>query len=305
MPVNRIGNIDRTGRDRWEDVERDHFFCRILVSPFNRRITVYEFNLAGAEYAEEMLRVLEDKAASNGLDKIWLKSGEQWARAFLKAGMKPEALVPCYYRGRGTALFAARFLSPPRETPSNARGGAPEFASGLQRRPDRRPLPAGIRLEWGQPEQCPALAGLYRSVYETYPFPVFDPGYLDFTMRHDVCYLSAWHNGDPVAAASAEINRKEKNAEVTDFATLPQWRGRGLANRLLGMIETRLESEGIRCLYTIARSSSSAMNKVFANAGFVYRGVLLNNCNIAGGFEDMNVWSKIAARAGNDDSPVG
>jgi hypothetical protein len=35
------------------------------------------------------------------------------------------------------------------------------------------------------------------------------------------------------------------------------------------------------------------MNKVFAGAGYGFSGVLINNCNISGDFEDMNVWFKI------------
>lgn len=292
-PLSRGKDFVQAVRDRWEDVEGNHFSCRILISPYNRRITVYEFNLAGLDGAVEMVRVLEGKAASNGLDKIWLKSEEEWAAALLKAGMKPEAKIPGYYRGRKPALVASRYLSSSRQTPSGTRAGSTRFVPGTKRLPGDRALPAGLRLDWGRSEHCTALARLYERVFKTYPFPVFDPGYLAYTMNHDVCYLLAWYEGEPVAAASAEINRKDQNAEMTDFATLPQWRGHGLAYCLLERLESQLKSEGIRCLYTIARSSSAGMNKVFFNAGYAYRGVLLNNCNIAGGFEDMNVWSKV------------
>lgn len=303
-PLSRGKDFVQAGRDRWEDMEGNHFFCRILISPYNRRITVSEFNLTGVEGADEMVRVLEGKAASNGLDKIWLKSGEKWGAALLDAGMRTEAKIPGYYGGLRPALIASRYLSSSRQTPSGAPGETARFVSGMKNRPGKRVLPAGVRLEWGRPEQCTALAWLYESVFQTYPFPVFDPGYLAFTMSHDVYYLSAWYEGEPVAVAAAEINWRDQNAEMTDFATLPQWRGHGLACCILEQLEIQLKSEGIRCLYTIARSSSKGMNQVFANAGYAYRGVLLNNCNIAGAFEDMNVWSKVVAKTGSKYNPT-
>jgi len=150
-------------------------------------------------------------------------------------------------------------------------------------------LPAGITIEYAQPEHCEDLARLFSKVFPTYPFPVSDPGYLKHTMDNGTCYITAWHNGELIAASSAETDRQQKNAEMTDFATLPIWRGHGLASCLLAQLESRLESEGYRCLYTIARSSSIGMNKVFAGAGYGFNGVLVNNCNISGDFEDMNV----------------
>ncbi len=89
------------------------------------------------------------------------------------------------------------YLSTQREIPSNGKtryrfeqsvSGSPAVAS-------RRALPPGVTLKWGEAEHTNALALLYRKVYTTYPFPVFD-------------------------------------------------------------------KEGIRCLYTIARSSSAGMNRL-------------------------------------------
>lgn len=290
-----IKNVEQTGQDHWAVIEGRDFSNRILVSPYNRRITVYEFDLVRDHGAGEMVQVLVEKAKAHGLDKIWLKSGTKWKHAFLSAGMKLEASIPGYYKGEEPALIFAMYLSTKRQTPSNSRGSdlVKKLISGFKTGTGKRMLPAAITLKWGQPEHCPALARLYSKVFPTYPFPVSDPDYLKHTMDNGTCYIMAWHNEELIAAASAEINRPQKNAEMTDFATLPMWRGYGLASCLLAQLESRLKSEGYRCLYTIARSSSAGMNKVFAGAGYSFSGVLINNCNIGGGFEDMNVWSKI------------
>ncbi|MDD4766901.1 MAG: putative beta-lysine N-acetyltransferase [Desulfotomaculaceae bacterium] len=283
------------GQDRQAEITGRDFNCHILVSPFNRRITVNRFNLTRPDGAAEMAQVLTEKARAQGLDKIWLKSSARWVSAFLDSSMKLEATIPGYYQGEDPTLVFARYLSASRQTPSNSSSIelAEKLISGLKTETSKRILPAGITLKWAQREHCADLARLFSRVFPTYPFPVDDPDYIEYTLDKGVCYISAWHNGELVAASSAETNWPQKNAEMTDFATLPRWRGHGLANCLLARMESRLQDEGYRCLYTIARSSSIGMNKVFAGAGYGFNGVLINNCNISGDFEDMNVWSKI------------
>lgn len=288
---------ENVSNDVWAKLNGQSFNCRILISPYNRRITVYEFTLAGDHGAGEMIMTLTRKARARGLDKIWLKSESRWADAFLNAGMKLEASVPGYFRGKTPASFLSLYLSRERQTPSS--GASEEWINRISipgTKPEEpRCLPDGVVLEWGRAEHCPDLARLYGKVFPTYPFPVFDQNYLLDTMRHGVYYVTAWHQGNLVAACSAEVDEVQENAEMTDFATLPEWRARGLASILLERLESRVRDKGIKCLYTIARSSSIGMNSVFARAGYGFRGVLINNCNISGGLEDMNVWSKLIA----------
>jgi putative beta-lysine N-acetyltransferase len=292
----RIKNNEVIYLDRWELIEGKAFNCRILLSPYNRRITVYDFNLNRDKEAEEMVKVLVKKAVENGLDKIWLKSETKYMYAFSKAGMKLEATIPGYYNGKEKALIFSLYLTNQRRTPSNTKSKelVDKLISNFKDETLKHKIPDGITFEWGLTEHCPALARLYSKVFTTYPFPVFDPDYLKSTIDQDsTYYITAWDNRELIAASSAEINRAQKNAEMTDFATLPKWRGHGLASLLLAHMENRLKREGFRCLYTIARSSSIGMNSVFVKAGYGYYGVLVNNCNIGEGFEDMNVWAKL------------
>lgn len=293
--VIEMKDLEKMRMDRWKEISGEYFSCSLLASPFNRRITVYKFKLIREEGAREMICALDEKAKAQGLEKIWIKSKTNWALAFIDCGMRLEASIPGYFRGEEPALVLARYLDTRRKVPSNGEGGvqAVKLALTCKKNTGKRPLPAGVSLKWGRAEHCRAIAGLYGRVFSTYPFPVFDPTYLENTMENNFYYITAWCGGEIVAAASAEVNHLEKNAEVTDFATLPEWRGNGLASTLLEKLECRLISDGIRCIYTIARSSSTGMNKVFAGAGYGFRGALPNNCNIAGGFEDMNVWSKL------------
>jgi putative beta-lysine N-acetyltransferase len=79
---------------------------------------------------------------------------------------------------------------------------------------------------------------------------------------------------------------------MTDFATLPSHRGRGIATRLLGLMDLRAREAGVRVAYTIARASSFGMNITFGRRGYRYAGTLVNNTGIGGAIESMNVWYK-------------
>ena len=295
MTIN-IRNIVQNSQDRWEYMAGQGFQCNLLISPYNKRITVYDFSPTLYNGAEEMIQIVTEKALEYELDKIWLKTRAKWEAEFLSNGkVKLEASIPGYYSDNETALVLAKYLSVQRETPSKAsnKNHAIKLVyNNILGRTHRPSIPPGIVLSQGQAANCRDLALLYSKVFATYPFPIFNSDFLKLTMEQNVYYILAWYNEEVVAAASAEINTLDKNAEVTDFAVLPKWRGKGLASCLLDHMEGVLKDKGINCLYTIARSSSIGMNKVFANFGYGFRGLLVNNCNIAGGFEDMNVWSK-------------
>ena len=93
-----------------------------------------------------------------------------------------------------------------------------------------------------------------------------------------------------MSAASAEVNRKYLNAELTDCASAEEVQGKGYMRMLLTALESTLKSQGIGCFYTIARSESYGMNKVFHQLGYSFGGRMTNNCIIFSGMEDMNVW---------------
>ena len=79
---------------------------------------------------------------------------------------------------------------------------------------------------------------------------------------------------------------------MTDFATLSKYRGQGLASYLLKKMEREMIHQGMRTLFSIARALSPAMNMTFGNTDYLYGGTLVNNTNISGRIESMNVWYK-------------
>jgi putative beta-lysine N-acetyltransferase len=79
---------------------------------------------------------------------------------------------------------------------------------------------------------------------------------------------------------------------MTDFATHPDWLGHGLAVQLLDVMEDHMTERGICTAYTIARAISPGMNITFAKLGYQFGGCLVNNTNISGRIESMNIWHK-------------
>jgi putative beta-lysine N-acetyltransferase len=154
------------------------------------------------------------------------------------------------------------------------------------------PLHKDYHLEIMDPSKAEEMAHLYKNTFKTYPFPIFDPLYIRETMSSNLVYFGIYYDGDLVALASSEMNKRQKNAEMTDFAIQPEHRGKQLAKHLLTTMEQEMLKRGIKTLYTIARAESLPMNCTFACLGYDYGGTLLNNTQISGKIESMNIWYK-------------
>jgi putative beta-lysine N-acetyltransferase len=152
----------------------------------------------------------------------------------------------------------------------------------------------GNRFQFHRPgvHDVEQMALLYQKVFQSYPFPIHRPEYLRQTMGQNVSYFGIWEQDKLIALASSEMDPESLNAEMTDFAVLPEYRGNQFALFLLMEMELEMKLRGIKTAYTIARLKSMGMNRTFYKAGYQYRGTLINNCHISGSLESMNVWSK-------------
>jgi beta-lysine N6-acetyltransferase len=267
------------------------FHADIVLSDLNRRIQVLHFR--GPDLGS-MAEALRERARRAGYGKVFLKAPVQDRPELEEGGLEMEATIPGYFRGRPAAVMST-FTDPRRrEQPHLER--EQEILEIIQARPadpSLGPLPPGYELTRAVPEDAEDLAVLYGKVFASYPFPITEVDYLVETMQSHVVYRVVRDGeGRLVAAASAETNPDLANAEMTDFATLPSERGLGLAQLLLAALEDDMAEGGIPNLYTVARARSVGMNRVFHNRGYRWTGTLVNNCHIAGRFEDMHVWAK-------------
>jgi putative beta-lysine N-acetyltransferase len=241
-----------------------------------------------------LLGQVQELAAERSYTKLFAKSPGRYLSIFQDYGYTVEARVPGFFRGEEDGLFLARFLSEDRRLMNNGNSHLHNLA--LAEEKQGRGIPAGAELpgslEQAGPDDCREMSLLYAEVFMTYPFPIHDPEYLRQTMAENIHYYCVRQEGKIVALASAETDPAEGNVEMTDFATSPSALGRGYALFLLDRMEQDMRKLGFRTSYTIARSESAGMNITFAKLGYGHAGTLVNNTNISGQIESMNVWYK-------------
>ncbi|MDD5133941.1 MAG: putative beta-lysine N-acetyltransferase [Phycisphaerae bacterium] len=264
----------------------------IQHGPENSRI--YLMKVGGAD-VPEIVGKLEKLAQKKSYSKIFAKVPLQLKPFFREEDYKAEAMVPGFYQGRDEAVFLAKFLSKERELEPKTDEISANLTIARSKAKQRTDTDIkSFRIKKAEPGDAENISGVFKRVFETYPFPVHDVGYIKDTMRGHICYFCAVEKDTKKIAAvsSAEIDATEKNVEMTDFATLPAYRGNGLAGALLERMESEMATMGIKKAYTIARALSVGVNILFARAGYEYAGTLINNTNICGQIESMNVWHK-------------
>lgn len=272
-------------------VDGDGFRAKVYVSPLNQRIQVLEYE---AREIGALVASLAGSAREADFGKVFLKAPVHERGAFEAAGMTAEAAITGYFAGE-PAVVMSLFLNDDRRDRPFADDQDTILATIRSRPADHsvKELPVKYTMAVAGPEDSLELALLYGRVFDSYPFPITRPDYLVSTMESNVVYRIVRDGlGEIVAAASAETDPEHRNAEMTDFATLPSQRGLGLAKHILAALEDDMAEREIFNLYTIARARSAGMSRVFYNRGYDFTGTLVNNCHIAGQFEDMHVWCK-------------
>lgn len=244
---------------------------------------------------EDFPRIIDELlqlAKINQYTKIIAKA-PQWAKdQFQEKGYRIEAIVPDFYKGADTAYFLALYLDCERETLCDARQ-IEQVIKYTQKVPPviaSPDLPAGFHFDFLLPENTADMTEVYKSTFLSYPFPVFSSEYLEKTMKENILYFGLWDHQKLAALSSCEMDLEQRNAEMTDFATLPEYRGKGLASFLLSQMRKEMKRRGILTVYTIARGISYGMNIAFAKQGYTFGGSLINNTDISGSIETMNVW---------------
>lgn len=280
------GNIIR-------DIEGKYFKARIEESFYNKRISILDYNYENKTGLKDFFKTLDSLCLKHKYGKIWGKISAKDKAFFLADGFISEAEIINYFGREKNAFICSKYFWD-RAISRDAAG------KNIKKLPTDKVLRAGLislsddcRFKIAADEDLGNLACLYQQVFTTYPYPVFNEEYLRSTMDH-IIYVLIYRDKELLAAAAAEINNKYANAEMTDFAVLPSERGKGLASFLLNKLEEIMKEMNIYCLYTIARRKSPGMNRVFEQADYLYTGTLINNCNISGGFEDMNLLCKMS-----------
>ena len=242
---------------------------------------------------ERIIQVLESLAESNNYTKIIAKIPERSRLDFLANSYVEEAHIPEMFHGLEDGYFMSKYLDDERLIEDN-RAEIEKILKDALLKTDK--TYSGNLKKWEIVQmttgEVQEMADFYKSVFESYPFPIFDPEYLAVTMHEDVEYFGIRDNGKLIALASAEEDIENACAEATDFAVAEEYRRQGLAQQLLIRIEEEMRNKKMMTIYTIARALSPGINKAFGKLEYSYAGTLTKNTGIAGSIESMNVWYK-------------
>lgn len=239
-----------------------------------------------------LIKSLTKKANEHGYSKVIGKAPKNALSSFLHNGYKVESTIPKFFNGEEDCYFVSKFLTQERAIFD------PEPLDRFNKVLNNYDLINQVEIETRfemrglKTDDANEMVEIFKQVFATYPFPVHEVGYIKETMENDVFYFGLFDKGNLISISSSEVDVKSQNAEMTDFAVLPSYRGQGLSKILLRFMEAEMKNKGIKTIYTIARLNSIPMNKTFLGAGYSYAGTLINNTNIAGGIESMNILYK-------------
>lgn len=243
----------------------------------------------------DIIQTLNELSTKNRYTKIFCKVPKWAAPLFFSEGYILEASIPKFFNKKEDVFFVSKFLDSNRHLVNE--NSKLDTLSELLHQKDLtkgqiKNSASGLVVRKLNQNDVHSIVDIYKQIFLSYPFPIHKPDYILKTMEEDVQYYGVEINGTLAAIASSEMDRKGLNAEMTDFATNSEFQGKGLANLLLTTMETEMKAQGIFTLYTIARLNSIAMNKTFLRNKYSYSGTLINNTNIAGKIESMNIFYK-------------
>lgn len=252
---------------------------------------IYLMKLVDAD-ASTICESLSKLALKNNYTKIFCKVPKWIAPIFFADGYSLEAYIPKFYNAIGDVFFVSKFLNSDRllsiETSKLA-----ELSTLLnQGKLKNKEISSKFQIRKLNKADAIHIAEIYREVFLSYPFPIHKPEYILTTMDKNVQYFGAVKDGILAAISSSETDKQSLNTEMTDFATSPGFLGNNLSVLLLMAMEEEMKLQGFKTLYTIARLNSIPMNKTFLKLSYNYTGTLINNTNIAGNIESMNVFYK-------------
>ena len=272
-----------------EDKIKDFHGFTIQYGHFNDRVYLIKGpNIIPEKFPSKLISFAKCK----GYGKIFVKVDTTQKDLFLPNGFRAEAEIPGFYKGKNSACFLGYYLDKKREKDSHKNDYDKILKVAQEKECQSAELEEDFELVQCTEKDIHQITEIYSKIFPTYPFPIQKPEYIKETMNSHVDYYAVKKRDRILALSSAEKDMKSLNVEMTDFATLPDYRGHSFAKVLLTKMEKQCQNKGITTSFSIARAASPGMNITFNSMGYKYRGRLINNTNISGRLESMNVWSK-------------
>ena len=266
----------------------DHI--KIYVDHDNKRGKIIDTNNISIQTIKKIIYYLSKQS----VDKIICYCDIKVFGIFIKAGFEVEGKIEGYFRGED-AFCMSYFISDERRICNDFS----EKDSIIKKCLDIKNTFINVIntdfkycIRNATEGDIQEMIKLFSIVFSTYPSPIYDEDFLRQTMNRKVLYKLAVHDGKIIGVASADMNKENLNAEITDCATHPDYRGKGILSSIIYSLEIDLKKKGFITLYSLSRAINPSINFVLSKHNYKFTGRMIENCNICGAFEDMNIWVK-------------
>lgn len=264
---------------------------------------------------EALAEALKRTAHAENRGRIVVMAPTEMADDMRDADFYREGMIPGFYGGDGDCTVMGYSVDPTRETLGFANDVAEVDALVEAYQPRVRNHPP-VFTERADVDDAPAIAALINATFEQYPTPSGRPDYIAEAIEDGIPFrvvraggglrangglradgglraLRGLHDGEGLlACASADLITEARTAELTDCATRPAARGRGIMQAILTDLMDDLRDIDYPTAFTLARARIPGVNLAFKRLGFGFRGRMRQSCRIGGGLEDMNIWSR-------------
>jgi len=271
----------------YKTIAGDRYEAKIHLDPYNSRARLLDYQGDANKTVEELKRICR----KHGFGKLICMAYRRDQPVLLDNGLVSEGEIDGYFKGE-TAVCLSYFFDLQRQISGylEKEDEIIAYCAKYQQQGDLQEESDSLRT--AGKEDAGQIARLMAEVFPDYPTPMDDPEYIQKMMDEDVLFKMIEIDGKLVSIASADMSPKFLNAEITDCATHPSFRGKGCLNKLIFALERDLKRMGYITAFSLARARSYGMNIVLSKHGYEYGGRHINNCRIMNGFEDMNIWAK-------------
>ncbi|MCX7709482.1 MAG: putative beta-lysine N-acetyltransferase [Clostridia bacterium] len=260
----------------------------------NKRLKILEHNEVPENVVQEIIAI----AAKEGLGKIITYCRIRELSPFRACGFVVEGMINGFFKGENTYCLSyfidkQRSISLYKEEEDSILSSCMNDIQRFNYRPNK-----SYPVRKAKESDIPQMIAIFTETFKTYPSPVYNAEYLKNVMEDQVLFMVAEDKGRIVSIASAELDIRNSNAEITDCATYPEYQGKGLLTLLIHCLQSELSDRGFHTLYSLSRAIHPGINKALRKCGYKYGGRLIKNCHICGDFEDMNIWFKQLMKGG-------
>jgi beta-lysine N6-acetyltransferase len=260
----------------------------LFVDYTNKRLKVAEFQNISNKIINEIIIF----AKKEGLQKIITNIKIQFVNNFRDCGFVIEGIINGFFKGED-AYCLSFFLDESRSISKNIE--VEENILKLCASRSRKIVKIkkqNFVVRNAEEKDILQMIKLFSTIFESYPTDIFNFDYIKEVLEKKILFKICLLDDVVISVASADMDKINMNAEITDCVTYPEYRGRGILIRLITCLERDLRTSGFYTLYSLSRAINPGINMALSNIGYKYGGRLVNNCHICGNFEDMNIWVK-------------